>query len=62
MSAVRENLMTREGYSPYCGNNKCSDMPRTSFNGEQFVCSCCRWKSEFDKEFIDSYKLKWGIR
>lgn len=23
ITIVRENLMTREGYSPYCGNNNC---------------------------------------
>lgn len=64
---VRENLMTQEGYTPYCGNNppinirQCS-MPRTFFNGEQFVCPCCGWISTFPKDFIDRYKSKWSIK
>lgn len=66
-STVRENLMTQEGYSPYCGNNLprntvggC-DNPRTKFNREQFVCPKCGWLSAFPKEFIDRYKEKWSI-
>ena len=59
MSIVRDNLMTREGYSPYCGNVNCSEMPRTNFNGEQFECFLCGWVSSFDKEFIEQYKAKW---
>ena len=61
MSIVRNNLMTRKGYSPYCGNPKCSIMPRTTFNGNQFTCSCCGWVSEFDEEFIKTYKTKWSL-
>lgn len=64
-SIVRENLMTEPGYAPYCGNNiarhlpsGCSN-PRTKWNGEQFVCPCCGWISQFPKEFIDRYKAKW---
>lgn len=62
-SIVRYNLMNRDGYSPYCGGNpeKCS-WPRTKFNGEQFVCRECGWKSSFEKEFIDKYKKRWGIK
>lgn len=59
MSQVRENLMSRQGYSPYCGG--CSLMPRTIFNGEQFECSC-GWKSAFEDEFIQEYKAKWGLK
>lgn len=55
---VRNNLMTRNGYTPYCGA-MCSTMPRTMFDGEQFVCPCCGWRSEFPKEFINKYKAKW---
>ena len=84
-SIVRENLMTEQGYRPYCGNSEkidrgkwngwaggtppdysrlpthCSN-PRTKFNGEQFICRECGWVSEFPKEFIDKYKLKWNIK
>lgn len=60
MSTVRDNLMNRNGYSPYCGGDKCTRMPRTVFNGEQFTCKDCGWVSGFDKEFIKAYKLKWN--
>lgn len=62
MSIVRNNLMTRKGYSPYCGDGTCKFMmPRTYFNGKQFECSC-GWKSSFESEFIISYKNKWDIK
>lgn len=61
-SIVRDNLMTQEGYSPYCGNgSNCRySMPRTFFNGKQFDCKC-GWVSSFPPEFIKEYKEKWGI-
>ena len=31
-TVIRENLMTQEGYTPYCGNMKKCAMPRTFFN------------------------------
>jgi hypothetical protein len=61
MSIVRENLMTRPGYSPYCGDMKCrAGMPRTRFDGEQFVCRC-GWRSEFPEDFISKYRKKWKL-
>jgi hypothetical protein len=62
-SIVRNNLMNREGYAPYCGSmestgNTCPT-PRTKFNGSQFCCPSCGWASKFEKEFIDKYKAKW---
>ena len=60
VSVVRRNLMTVPGYSPYCGA-MCRVMPRTRFNGMQFVCPCCGWVSLFPQEFIDEYKKKWGL-
>jgi len=60
MSIVRNNLMNQKGYTPYCGADKCPFIyPRTTFNGEQFKCSC-GWKSTFEKPFIDEYKAKWN--
>ena len=66
-SIVRYNLMTLEGYSPYCGNQLprsgvkgCSNT-RTVFNGSQFVCPQCGFKTEFPEEFITIYKNKWGL-
>lgn len=54
--------MTREGYEPYCGAHNCTrDMPRTTFNGEQFQCRC-GWVSGFDLTFIKEYKEKWGLK
>lgn len=63
MNIVRDNLMRRKGYSPYCGlEAKCPDSwPRTVFDGEQFVCPSCGWVSEFNDEFIEKYKKKWGL-
>lgn len=64
-SIVRENLMTRKGYSPYCGNNISRsdiggcDNPRTKWNGEQFECPRCKWVSQFPLDFIERYKAKW---
>jgi hypothetical protein len=61
MSIVTDNLMNEAGYSPYCGSNKCAYlMPRTKFNGDQFVCAC-GWESGFDPAFIAEYKAKWSI-
>lgn len=63
---VRENLMTREEYTPYCGNDISRDHvggcdnPRTVFRENQFVCTKCGWRSNFPKDFIDRYKLKWN--
>jgi len=61
MNVVRNNLMTEKGYTPYCGNDDCTlSLPRTSFNGEQFVCGC-GWESQFEEEFMQEYKEKWGL-
>jgi hypothetical protein len=60
LSTVRRNLLTEKGYTPYCGADKCSrGMPRTSFNGSQFECSC-GWVSDFPKHFMYHYFQKWG--
>ena len=56
MSIVRDNLLKRPGYTPYCGNATCGyHWPRTEFNGKQFTCQC-GWRSSFEPEFIDKYK------
>ena len=61
MSTVRENLLTKLGYSPYCGADVCRGRyPRTEFNGKQFECPSCRWKSKFELEFIEEYKIAQG--
>lgn len=62
VSIVRTKLMNEPGYSPYCGapwSKKCS-MPRTKWNGSQFVCPECGFISEFPIEFITRYKEKWN--
>lgn len=61
MSIVRENLMTREGYAPYCGWDGCRTMPRTHFINGQFQCPSCGWRSEFDPEFVAAYRAKWSL-
>lgn len=59
--------MTRQGYTPYCGNirddwsSPCKEQPRTRFTGEQFRCPDCGWLSSFEPEFIQQYREKWGI-
>lgn len=62
ITIVRQNLMTEKGYSLYCGRYYCShNMPRTKWDAtrDQFICAC-GWVSEFPKDFIDRYKMKWG--
>jgi len=61
MSIVRENLMTREGYRPYCGDMNCRcGMPRTHWSKDQFECAC-GWRSNFPADFIAEYKAKWKL-
>jgi hypothetical protein len=55
-SIVRENLMTRPGYMPYCGEDRC--FRRVRFDGNQFFCTC-GWRSSYEPEFIDEYKARW---
>jgi hypothetical protein len=58
-STVRNNLMKRPGYSPYCGDGRCRfNMPRTGFRDGQFVC-ICGWRSEFPDDFIEGYQARW---
>ena len=65
---VRNNLMTQKGYSPYCGDEFCKPRtpfsperwPRTRFNGKQFECPKCGWKSGFPHDFIQKYEDHWG--
>lgn len=59
---IRDNLMSREGYSPYCPNTRCSIMERTAWNGHQFKCHRCGWESRFEDEFIAEYKERWGLK
>lgn len=62
MSIVRDNLMAQKGYTPYCGDDKgLCPLPRTHFDGEQFFCKHCDWRSSYDVEFIAKYKEKWGL-
>lgn len=60
---VRENLMTKEDYAPYCGTPKLTcPMPRTVWDPtkNQFVCPHCGWISQFPEDFISRYKAKWN--
>lgn len=61
LSIVRSNLLTRPGYSPYCGGEDGCSMPRTHWNGSQFLCHECGWESEFPDAFIEEYRKKWGL-
>jgi hypothetical protein len=50
---VRNNMLTRRGYVPYCGRASC--FSRAQFDGEQFKCRC-GWRSAIEPEFIERYK------
>ena len=58
-SIVRNNLMKRPGYAPYCGGSydKCG-LPRLRWDGEQFACGC-GYRTEFPADFIAEYKARW---
>lgn len=59
LSIVRQNLLERAGYAPYCGSEDCRHRwPRTEFDGSQFKCRC-GWRSSFDLPFIEEYKRTW---
>lgn len=57
---MQQKLMERKGYRPGCG--VCRPFQRTVFNGEQFECKYCGWVSGYDKDFIQIYKQKWGMK
>ena len=69
MSIVRDNLIGRKGYTPYCGSERCKPReeyplkgerwPRTKWTGKQFKCPKCNWESEFPDDFINEYKKRW---
>lgn len=63
LSIVRTNLMNEKGYSGYCGGEygKRCRMPRTRWNGSQFVCPQCGWVSQYPDDFIARYKAKWNL-
>ena len=61
MSIITDNLMKEKHYTPYCGGGDCPTMPRSSFDGDQFKCRSCGWRSGFDDDFIREYKVKWDI-
>lgn len=59
MSIVRNNLMSKPFYKPYCGSNHCSGMnPRMVFSKDQFECAACGSRTSFEAEFIEEYKIK----
>jgi hypothetical protein len=63
LNIVRNNLMTDEGYTPYCGRDaKCSGRwPRMVFTGKQFKCPSCGWETQYEPEFIKAYLEKWNL-
>lgn len=68
-SIVRNNLMKRPGYAPYCMAQKaveggyieteCS-MPRMQWDGHQFSCPCGS-RTQFPDDFIAGYKARWHL-
>jgi hypothetical protein len=57
-SIVRNNLMKRPGYAPYCGSQH---MVRLTFDGAQFTCFC-GYCTEFPDDFMAGYKARWHGR
>lgn len=55
-SIVRNNLMKRPLYTPYCGHPR--HMNRTSWDGAQFRCTC-GYRTEFPEEFLALYLARW---
>jgi len=56
-SIVRNNLMKKPKYTPYCGRDRC--FRRTRFDGEQFACTC-GFRTSFPEAFIDTYTARWA--
>jgi hypothetical protein len=56
-STVRNNLMKRPGYRPYC--MCCIGLSRMWFDGEQFFCGATKERTSFEPEFIAKYKERW---
>lgn len=54
-SIVRDNLMKRPGYAPYCGE---AHFVRTKWDGEQFKCFC-GYRTNFPADFIELYRARW---
>ena len=65
-TVARQNLITEKDYTPYCGNGISRhekggcDNPRTKWDGEQFFCPKCNWRSQFPIDFINRYKATWN--
>jgi hypothetical protein len=55
-SIVRNNLMKRPGYAPYCGG--CNRFDRATWDGQQFRHTC-GWRSDFPADFIALYAARW---
>lgn len=54
-SVVRNNLMKRPGYAPYCMASNC--WCRMEWTGSQF--RHCGQATEFPADFIEKYKERW---
>lgn len=53
-SIVRNNLMKRPGYAPYC---MCCDslFMRMVWDGDQFKCPITKRRTEFPEDFVTGY-------
>lgn len=64
---VRQNMMDDVNYRGYCGNGISRlkpggcDNPRTIWDGEQFYCPHCGWRSQFPDDFMQRYKAKHNL-
>lgn len=65
-SVVRNNLMNRPGYAPYCmgvrpgmPDSSCATaLVRMRWDGQQFACACGSL-TDFPEEFITLYRERW---
>lgn len=55
-SIVRNNLMKRPGYAPYC--MACTSMSRMVWDGMQFK-HVCGSRTEFPDDFLALYRARW---
>lgn len=56
-SIVRNNLMKRPNYAPYC--MCCSRLLRMQWDGDQFFCTITKQRTQFPPDFISGYKARW---
>jgi len=61
-SFTRTKMLEEINYVPYCGNDKCiGRWPRMIRTDTGCVCPSCKFKFDFDQDFINRYNTKWNV-